>query len=80
MQFESQQELSEDTKACLRQLRELTRRAEQGKLHGLCFTAANNDRTYDAEVVGSYESYPTDAIGQVEVLKLKLTRSAMGIT
>lgn len=71
-------QLSDDTKAVLRRLRGLIKRAEQGKVHGLCFTAANNDRTYDVEVVGSYASFPTEAIGPVEILKHQLTTKALG--
>jgi hypothetical protein len=70
-------ELSVDTEAVLKALRKYTKRAEAGKIHGMCFTAANQNQTYDFEAVGSYDRFPSEAIGPLEVLKLKLTRKAL---
>jgi hypothetical protein len=70
-------ELSVETQAVIRALHRYLRRAEAGKIHGMCFTSANNDQTYDIESAGSYEKYPSEAIGPLEVLKLKLTRKAL---
>lgn len=69
--------LSAETQAVIRALQRYIKRAEAGKIHGMCFTSANDDQTYDIESVGSYEKYPSEAIGSLEVLKLKLTRKAL---
>lgn len=69
--------LSDDCRAVSDSLRELLQRAEEGKIHGLCFSIVNEDHTYEAECVGSYDRFPTDALGPLEVLKLKLTRKAL---
>jgi len=70
-------QLSTESQAVLRALYRYIKRAEAGKIHGMCFTSANDDQTYDIESVGSYEKYPSEAIGPLEVLKLKLTRKAL---
>jgi len=69
--------LSEDKQAVVDKLRELLEKAEDGKLTGLCFSVANVDKTYEAACVGCYDKYPTDALGPLDVLKLKLTRKAL---
>lgn len=71
--------LSPESLAVIKVLREYLTRAEAGKVHGLCLTTANDDHTYDYELAGSYEAYPTDAIGPLNVLTLKLTRKALGV-
>lgn len=70
-------QLSEETQAVIKALRKHLKRAEEGKIHGMCFTWANDDQTYDGEAVGSYDKYPSEAIGPLEVLKLKITRMAL---
>lgn len=69
--------LSTDTQAVIRSLRRYLERAEAGKIHGMCFTSANDDQTYDIESAGSYKKYPSEAIGPIEVLKLKMARKAL---
>jgi hypothetical protein len=69
--------LSEDKQAVVDKLRELLERAEEGKITGLCFSVSNVDKTFEAECVGCYDKYPTDALGPLDVLKLKLTRKAL---
>lgn len=69
--------LSAETQAVIKALRRYLERAEAGKIHGMCFTSANDDQTYDVESVGSYDKYPSEAIGPLEVLKLKITRKAL---
>jgi hypothetical protein len=69
--------LSAETQAVIKALHRYLKRAEAGKIHGMCFTSANDDQTYDIESVGSYDKYPSEAIGPLEVLKLKLTREAL---
>lgn len=70
--------LSDDKKAVIKAIRDYLKRAEAGNMHGLCITSANDDNTFDAECFGTYEKFPTDALGPLEVLKLKLTRRALG--
>jgi hypothetical protein len=69
--------LSKESQAVIDFLRSYLKRAEAGKIHGVCITTDNEDETYDAEWAGSYDKYPTTAVGPVEVLKLKLTRKAL---
>ena len=69
--------LSEDKQAVVDKLKEILGRAEAGKISGLCFNVANVDHTYVAACVGCYDKYPTDALGPLDVLKLKLTRKAL---
>jgi hypothetical protein len=70
-------QLSADNEAVIKALHKFTKKAEAGKIHGMCFTAALIDQTYDFEAVGSYDRFPSEAIGPLEVLKLKLTRKAL---
>lgn len=69
--------LSADKQSVVDKLKELLERAEKGEIHGLCFSVSNEDSTYEADCVGCYEKYPTDALGPLDVLKLKLTRKAL---
>ena len=69
--------LSSDTKSVIKALHRYLKRAAAGKIQGMCFTATNDDQTYDAEYFGSYEEFPSEAIGPLEVLKFKLTRQAL---
>ncbi len=73
----SNPKLSAETQAVIIALRRYLERAEAGKIHGMCFTTANDDQTYDIESVGSYDKYPSEAICPLEVLKLKMTRKAL---
>lgn len=69
--------LSDETQSVIELLRSYLKRAEAGKVHGMCLTAANEDQTYDIECAGSYQKFPTDAIGPLRVLELKLARKAL---
>ncbi len=69
--------LSDESKAVIELLRAYLKKAESGVVHGVCITAANDDQTFDCECAGSYDKYPTDALGPIEVLKLKILRKAL---
>lgn len=68
---------SKESRAVLKRACQIAREAAQGRAIGLCFTLAYTDRDYETDAVGSYADHPTDAIGPVEVLALKLKRRAL---
>jgi hypothetical protein len=70
--------ISEDSIAVVNELRRLLAEAEQGKIKGLTYvTHYGDDKGYDVGIEGWYKQYPTDAVGQLEILKLKLLRMAL---
>lgn len=75
--LDNKPELSDESQAVIKFLRDYLKRAEAGNIQGVCITTDNSDETYDAEFAGSYEKYPTNGIGPLAVLKLKLTRKAL---
>ncbi len=70
-------ELSEDALAVIKRLREYLENAEAGRINGVCLIALRADQTYDIDCVGHYQKYPTDALGPLRVLDLKLSRKAL---
>lgn len=70
--------ISEEAQAVVDELRKLLKEAEKGRITGLAYVINHSDESgYDMGVVGWYQSYPTDALGQLSVLRLKIERMAL---
>jgi hypothetical protein len=73
-------ELKEDAKAITAELQKLLAEAEAGKIIGFLYIVSKIDGEGTEFVDGSagvYNRYPTDAVGQIEVVKLKHVRRAL---
>lgn len=78
--------LPAESRACIKELKKLLAMAEQGRLRGLAygitFTEDNNPNfsAWDVDAVGSYRTFPMDAVATVNILKLTVERWALDRT
>lgn len=71
---------SEDAKAVIEDLKRLLAQAEDGKTNGLIYIISRDTDDgveYDDGAAGLYERRATDAVGQLDVVKLKYLRLAL---
>jgi hypothetical protein len=72
--------LSEDAKAVIAELKKLLTQAEDGHTNGILYIISRSEpegAEYADGIAGMYERFPTDAVGQLDVVKLKYQRRAL---
>lgn len=72
--------LTEDGEAVVAELKKILAEAEAGKVNGLIYIISRIEpegHEYVDGAAGVYTRFPTDAVGQLEVVKLKFTRLAL---
>lgn len=72
--------LSDDAKAVVEELKRLLAQAQDGKTKGLLYIVSREEGdgdVYDDGAAGLYQRRSTDAVGQLDVVKLKYLRRAL---